>query len=95
MIRYLALLKFTEQGAKTIQKSTARAAEFRQAAIKAGATIDAQYWLTGPYDGMLILSAESETVALKCVAALATAGNVSTQTFRVFDAKEFDAIVNK
>ena len=95
MVRYLTLLKFTEQGARNIQKSTARAAAFRETATRAGATVEAQYWTTGPYDGALIFSAESESIALRCVAALAAAGNVRTQTFRAFDAKEFDAIGGK
>jgi uncharacterized protein with GYD domain len=92
MVRYIALLKFTEQGSKSIQKSTARAATFRESASKAGATVEAQYWTTGSYDGALIFSAESESTALRCIAALAAAGNVRTQTLRAFDAKEFEAI---
>jgi uncharacterized protein with GYD domain len=95
MVRYLALLKFTEQGAKNIQKSTVRATAFREAAVKAGVTVEAQYWTTGAYDGALVFSAESEGTALRCVAALAAAGNVRTQTLRAFDAKEFDAIGGK
>jgi uncharacterized protein with GYD domain len=95
MVRYLALLKFTEQGVKNIQKSTARAAAFRETAAKAGATIEAQYWTTGAYDGVLVFSAENESTALRCVAALAAAGNVRTQTLRAFEAKEFDAIAIK
>jgi uncharacterized protein with GYD domain len=95
MVRYLTLLKFTEQGARNIQKSTARAAAFRKTATKAGGTVEAQYWMMGPYDGVLIFSAENESTALRCVAALAAAGNVRTQTFRAFDAKEFDAIGGK
>jgi uncharacterized protein with GYD domain len=92
MVRYIALLKFTEQGAKNIQKSTARAATFRETAAKTGATVEAQYWTTGAYDGALVFSAENEANALRCVAALAAAGNVRTQTLRAFDTKEFDTI---
>jgi uncharacterized protein with GYD domain len=95
MVRYLALLQFTEQGVKNIQKSTARATAFRETAAKAGATIEAQYWTTGAYDGVLVFSAENESTALRCVAALAAAGNVRTQTLRAFEAKEFDAIAIK
>jgi uncharacterized protein with GYD domain len=43
--------------------------------------------------GVLILSAEDETKALQCLAALAAAGNVRTETLRAFDAKGFDTIV--
>jgi len=92
MVRYLALLKFTEQGVKNIQKSTARAAAFRETAAKAGITVEAQYWTTGAYDGALIFSAENEGAVLRCMAALAAAGNVRTHTLRAFDANEFEAI---
>jgi uncharacterized protein with GYD domain len=95
MVRYIALLIFTEQGVKNIQKSTARAAGFRETAAKAGATVEAQYWTTGSYDGALIFSADNESTALRCLAALAAAGDVRTQTLRAFDAKEFDAIGGK
>jgi uncharacterized protein with GYD domain len=95
MIRYLTLIRFTEQGAKNLKKSTARAAAFREAAAKAGVSVEAQYWTTGPYDGALILSAESETKALQCLAAVAAAGDVRTETLRAFDAAEFAAIAGK
>jgi uncharacterized protein with GYD domain len=92
MIRYLTLLKFTEQGTKTLNKSTTRAAAFKEAAAKAGVKIEAQYWTTGKYDGVLIFSASDEATALRCITALAVAGNVRPETLRAFDAKEFEAI---
>jgi uncharacterized protein with GYD domain len=95
MTRYLTLLRFTEQGAKNLEKSTTRAAAFREAATKAGARLEAQYWTTGAYDGVIILSAEDETKALQCLAALAAAGNVRTETLKAFDATEFKVIAAK
>jgi uncharacterized protein with GYD domain len=95
MTRYLALLRFTEQGARNLKKSTTRAAAFRAAATKAGARVEAQYWTTGAYDGIIILSAANETKALQCLAALAAAGNVRTETLKAFDASEFKVIATK
>lgn len=95
MIRYLTLIQLTEQGAKNLKKSTARAAAFRDTAAKAGVTVEAQYWTTGSYDGALIVSAEDETRALQCLAALAAAGNVRTETLRALDAKEFEKIAGQ
>lgn len=92
MIRYVTLLRFTEQGVKNLNKSTARAGTFREAAVKAGVKVETQYWTAGAYDGVLILSAEDENDALRCLAALAAAGNVRTETLRAFNAKEFEAI---
>jgi uncharacterized protein with GYD domain len=95
MVRYLTLLRFTEQGAKNISKSTARAVAFAEAAAKANVRVEAQYWATGACDGVLILSADNEKDALRCLTALAAAGNIRTETLRLFDAKEFDAIAGK
>jgi uncharacterized protein with GYD domain len=95
MVRYLALLQFTEQGVKNLSRSTARAAAFKEAATNAGVNVEAQLWTTGKYDGAMIFTAEDETTALRCLAALAVAGNVRTETLRAFDAKEFAALAGK
>ena len=95
MIRYVTLLRFTEQGVKNLHQSTARAGTFREAAAKEGINVEAQYWTTGAYDGVLIFSAKDESNALRCLAALAAAGNVRTETLRAFKAKEFEAIAGK
>ena len=92
MVRYVILLRFTEQGIKNLNHSTGRAAAFRDAAAKAGIGVEAQYWTTGPYDGVLILTAPDETKLLQCVAALVAAGNVRTETLRALEAKEFQQI---
>src|SRR5229473_2492554 len=68
IMRYVTLLRFTEQGIKQLNKSLDRAESFRAAAAKAGVNVEAQYWTTGPYDGVLILSANDETNALRCLA---------------------------
>jgi uncharacterized protein with GYD domain len=95
MARYVSLLRFTPLGVKALKQSPARAEAFRKAAAKAGVKVEAQLWTAGSYDGILILNADNETKALNAIAKLAAAGNVSTQTMRAFDAKEFAAIVRK
>jgi|1185.fasta_scaffold740457_1 uncharacterized protein with GYD domain len=95
MIKYVTLLRFTDQGVKNVNRSTARAAEFREAAAKAGVTVETQLWTTGEYDGILIFSAADEKTALRCLSALAAAGNVRTETLRAFEAGEFQAIGGK
>lgn len=95
MARYIALLKFTEQGAKNIKKSTARAHAFDKLAAKAGVKVEGQYWTMGRFDGVLILSASDETKVLHMLAALAALGNVHTQTMQAFVDTEFDKIVGR
>jgi uncharacterized protein with GYD domain len=94
MARYVSLLKFTEQGAKAIKKSTARAHDFKSLAEKAGVKVAAQYWTVGRFDGVLILEGNEQS-ALRVLAELAAVGNVRTQTIQAFTDQEFDAIVGK
>lgn len=95
MARYISLLRFTEQGAKNIKKSTARAHAFDKLAARSGVRVEGQYWTMGKYDGVLILSADSEQKVLHLLAALAALGNVSTATMQAFVDSEFDAIVGR
>lgn len=95
MARYISLLRFTEQGAKNIKKSTTRAHNFDKLAAKAGVKVEGQYWTMGKYDGVLILSADNERKVLHLLTALASLGNVRTATMQAFLDKEFDAIAGK
>jgi uncharacterized protein with GYD domain len=91
MARYVTLIRFTDQGARGIKRSTARAAAFKQAAKKAGIAVEAQLWTVGGYDGVLILSGDEKKI-LRCLTQLAALGNVHTETLQAFDAPEFEAI---
>ena len=95
MARYICLLRFTELGAKNIKKSTARALSFDKLAAKAGVKVDGQYWTMGEYDGVLIVSSDSEKKVLHMLTELASQGNVRTGTMQAFVDSEFDAIVGK
>jgi uncharacterized protein with GYD domain len=91
MARYLSLIRFTEQGARALKKSAARASTFRKAAERAGLAVEAQLWTAGSCDGVVILSGDEKKI-LRCLAQLVALGNVRTETFQAFDAKEFKAI---
>ena len=95
MARYISLLRFTEQGAKNIKKSTARAHAFDKLAAKSGVKVEGQYWTMGKCDGVLILSADSEQKVLHLLSTLASLGNVRTATMQAFSDAEFDAITGK
>jgi uncharacterized protein with GYD domain len=92
MARYVSLIRFTDQGARALKKSAARALGFRKAAEKIGITVEAQLWTAGACDGVLILSGEEKKI-LRCLAQLVALGNVRTETLPAFDAREFKAIV--
>ncbi len=91
MARYVTLIRFTDQGARRLKQSPARALAFRKAAQKAGATVETQLWTVGACDGLLVLSGDERKI-LRTLTQLAAAGNVRTETLQAFDAKEFKAI---
>jgi uncharacterized protein with GYD domain len=93
MKRYIALLRFTEQGAGAINDSPKRAEAFRKAAEKAGVRVEAQYWAVGRYDGIVILSGSDEAAVLGQLVKLSKTGNVRTQTLELLDGEQFAAIV--
>ena len=94
MARYVSLIRFTDQGARSLRKSAARALGFRKAAEKLGLTVESQLWTAGSCDGLLILSGDERKI-LRCLAGLVELGNVRTETVRAFDAEEFKAIVGR
>ena len=92
MARYVTLIRFTDQGARNTKKSPARALAFTKTARKAGVTVEAQLWTLGSCDGVLILNGDEKKI-LRCVAQLASLGNVRTETLQAFDAREFRTVV--
>ncbi len=95
MTRYISLIKFTDRGVRALKQSASRARAFAKAAEKAGVTVEAQYWTTGAYDGVLILRADDPEWALHCLMELAAVGCVSTETMQAFDEHEFNAIAGR
>jgi uncharacterized protein with GYD domain len=95
MVRYIALLNWTEQGAAKVSETVDRAERFAKAAEKAGVHIVNAYWTVGEYDGVLIIEAPDETAAVAAMARLAKTGNVRTRTLRAFDAQEMRQIVGR
>lgn len=92
MARYVSLIRFTDQGARAMKKSAARALAFDKVAAKAGVKVEAQLWTAGSFDGVLILSGEEKNIH-RCLAQLVSLGNVRTETLRAFDAREFKSLV--
>src|SRR5262249_47584108 len=78
MPRFISLTACTNDGRIQIDKSTARAAAFREAATEAGVKVESLFWTVGAYDGVLITSADTEQTAVRCLSDLNKAGFVRT-----------------
>jgi uncharacterized protein with GYD domain len=92
MARYVTLIRFTDQGARKLKASPARALAFAKAAKASGVTVETQLWTLGSHDGLLVLAGDAKKV-LRCVTRLTALGNVRTETLPAFDAAEFESIV--
>ena len=95
MARYLTLLRYTDQGARGLSQSASRAAAFRKAAEQDGVKVEAQYWTVGNYDGVLILSADTEDKVLSTLAKLSAEGNVRTTSLKALTGDEFAAVTGR
>lgn len=95
MATFITTIKFTQQGIKGIDETTKRAAAFKAAAKKLGATVTDIYWTLGDQDGLLILEAADDETATRALLHLGAMGNVHTTTVRAFNAAEMDKILAK
>ena len=95
MCTYVVLLRFTEEGLAQIGDSLERAEAFERAAAKAGAKVEAQYWMTGPYDGVVVLTAPDDATAAGLVLTLGQGKSVQTCMLRTFTKGEFAEVLGK
>jgi uncharacterized protein with GYD domain len=95
MATYITLMKFTEQGIRSVKDSTKRAEAFRTAAKNAGCNVKDLLWTLGKYDVVVITEASDDATATALLLNVAKQGNVSTQTLRAFTAAEMDKILEK
>ncbi|HXD39454.1 MAG TPA: GYD domain-containing protein [Ramlibacter sp.] len=95
MPSYIALGTFTDQGARTVKDTTKRADAVRDMAGRFGVTIKSIHWTLGQYDVVTFCEATDEASATAFGLALASAGNVRTETLRAFSKDEMAAILAK
>lgn len=93
MATYISMVRYTQQGIEKIKESPARLDAARKAFEQHGAKIKEFYLLCGQYDAIVITEALDDTAVAKVSLALASRGNVRTETFRAFTEEEFRKIV--
>jgi uncharacterized protein with GYD domain len=93
MVRYLALVTFTDQGVRNVAQSIDRAGQFRAAVESAGGRVLSQYWTLGELDGCFVFEAPDETTAAGLLLRLDQGDNIRTRTLRAFDSDEFQKII--
>lgn len=93
MPAYVALYKLTAKGASDIRKSPERMQEAIKAWEAMGGKTHTVLATMGRYDFVSVGEAPSDEVAATFSLALASQGNVTTETLRAFTAEEFAAMV--
>src|SRR5712692_5173602 len=94
MATYITLLKYTEQGIKTIKESPSRLEKARQLLKSLGGELKSFHLVQGRYDAIVISEAPDDEVAAKFALASGSQGNVRTETTRAFTEEEYRRIIS-
>ena len=92
MARFVSLLNWTDQGAKTAADSVDRVDAARKVASDMGGSLEV-YWTMGQYDMVAITEFGDDETAVAFLAKVSSLGNVRSQTMRAFDADAVRSIM--
>ena len=95
MATFVVLGSWTAEGARAAKDTVDRAEKVRDLVSRLGGKVIHVYWLMGRYDAMAIWEAPDEETATAISVAIASAGMVSTETLRAFDAAEMTEILKR
>ncbi len=93
MATYVSLVRYTHQGITNIKQSPSRLDAARKLAQQLGARMTQFYLALGRYDIVAVLEAPDDETAAKFALALGSAGNVTTETLRVFTEDEYRKLI--
>ncbi len=93
MPTYVSLIRYTDQGIRTIKDSPARLETVKKALKAAGGELKQFFLAMGRYDIVFISEAPNDETVATVSLGLSALGNVRTETLRVFTEDEFRKIV--
>jgi uncharacterized protein with GYD domain len=93
MATYVSLIRYTDQGIRTIKDSPNRLDAAKKAFQSAGGELKQFYLAMGKYDIVIVAEAPDDDTAARITLALGSQGNIRTETLRVFTEAEFRKIV--
>ena len=79
MATYITLLKYTDQGIKTIKESPSRLEKARQLLKSLGGELKSFHLVQGRFDAIVITEAPNDEAAAKFALATGSQGNVRAQ----------------
>jgi uncharacterized protein with GYD domain len=95
MATYIALVKWTDQGAKNIRETVQRVGQVRADLERRGGKLLSIYWTQGEYDLVATFEAPDAQTATAAMLADGSFGNVRTETFPAFTESEMTSILQK
>jgi uncharacterized protein with GYD domain len=90
---YVTLIRYTQQGIANIKESPARLDAAKKAAKAVGGKINAWYLTMGRYDAVLVSEFPDDETGAKFTLAVASLGNVTTETLKAFPEAEYRKII--
>ncbi len=90
---YVALVSWTDQGARNVKDTVKRADAFTAAAKKLNCTVQDILWTMGPYDVVTTLDAPNDQAMSTLSLSLGMLGNVRTVTMRAYKKEEMEKII--
>ena len=94
MARFVSLLNWTDQGAKSAADTVDRAEAAKKLAAEMGGSFEI-YWTMGQYDMVSISEFAEDETAVAFLAKVASLGNIRSETMRAFDSDEVTRILGK
>jgi uncharacterized protein with GYD domain len=93
MAQYIMLADWTEQGIRNVKDSPGRLDAAKELCRKHGAEITAFFMTMGRHDTVVIMQAPSDEAIAKVALALASGGNLRTETLKAFSEAEYRQII--
>jgi uncharacterized protein with GYD domain len=95
MARYVSLIRFTDQGIRSIKDTVKRGDAAAAEAEKGGMKIIEEFWTMGAYDVVLLVDAPDDETMTAFMLKVGSLGNVKTETMRAFGREDMEKILAK
>ena len=89
MPKYIALLRWTNDGIKNVSQSSSRLDSAKALLTAAGGQFESLYMTLGDYDMIAILSAPDDATVARFALSVGAQGSVRTKTLRAFGEDEY------
>lgn len=93
MPAYVALINFTDQGAKDLPHIAARVRHMQNAGFEDGVKLLAWYLTMGAYDAVAIAEAADDETMIRGLLRVGAEGTIRTTTLRALPLEEFEGML--